>query len=461
VNVKTKRVVISDFSGGIKGDYAPRLLPLNYATNAYNFNTINGSLTDGVGLTLLKFLSGKTLTSIEPILSTYYFKYFENGYKDKLLLYCLDKCVYCYEINSGELTKIENLVFENSPKGLSYRLQDKDIFIFSSQEGTFVFDGITATKVESVPIVEDICIHNERLFAVQTGEKTRLYFSDDFNPFNFNQSNLEGGFIDLVDERGGINKLVSNLGYLYLFRTHGISRLSSYYAQENFSVSHVFSCVGNIYPKSVTPCESGILFLAGDGIYMISGYSVKKVLSNLDDFFIGVDNFDSKGMFFKGCFYLKCKLKINGKQENALVVYRLKDDFGYIAKNLNVKDFCAIMGEDFSAPAIVAGNGKEVYTFCQSSSVCGVPLTKVWETPFTDLGVIGRDKILKKIEVYTNSQVKIIVLTEKSKKVFLLKPHNNYAVENVSVRGNEFKFIIESCTVNCEITKPMLTFSYV
>ena len=311
MNIKTKRVMLSDFSGGLKGDIAPRLLPLNYALDTYNFNTFNGALTDGVGLKYLTFASKKVLQLESPAQAVYYFKNYNEGANDKILFYCQDKFVYCYDINSANLTKIEELFFENAPQGIWYRLQDKDIYIFSSKQETYVFDGEKVEKLENLPVIKDACIHNERLFAISGSEQSRLYFSDDFNPFNFNISNEEGGFIDFVDERGALNKLVSNSGYLYLFRTHGISRLSSFYAQENFSVSHIFSCVGKVYSGSVTSCESGILFLAGDGIYMLSGYSVKKILPNLDEFFTGVDNTDSKAVFIYGKFYLKCKMKIN------------------------------------------------------------------------------------------------------------------------------------------------------
>lgn len=462
MNIKTKRVELTDFSGGIKSDISQRLLPLKYATDCYNFNTFNGALTDGVGLKSLLFNSKKIIKLNSCALNVYYFRLYSNGFSDKLLLYCQDKYIYCYDINSSNIEKIENLYFEQAPKGVYYRMGSIDIFIFSTeQEGVFVFDGESAEKVDNMPSVKDICLHNERLFAVSNGESTRLYFSDDFNPFNFNISLEEGGYIDLVDQRGSINKLVSSLGYLYIFRTHGISRLTSFYAQENFSVNHIFSCVGSIYANSVTPCESGIMFLSADGIYLISGNSVKKVMSNLDNYFTGVDNTDSKGIYFKGKFYLKCKIRQSGKEQDVLVVYSIKDDYGYICKNLNIKDFCSIMGEEYSMPAIIANNGSSLYTFCDTATILNVPLTKVWESPFTDLGVIGKDKVLKKIELYTNSEVKIKVVTDKVQRSFLLKPKNNYAVENVSIKGLEFKFVFISTATKCEISKPTLTFSYV
>ena len=100
-------------------------------------------------------------------------------------------------------------------------------------------------------------------------------------------------------------------------------------------------------------------------------------------------------------------------------------------------------------------------TFCDNASVLGVPITKVWESPFSDLGIVGKDKVLKKIELYTKNQVQIKIITDKMQKTFLLTPKNNYAVENVCVRGRDFKFIISNSFVGCEISKPTLTFSYV
>jgi len=464
VKVTTKQVVLSDFSGGMSGITSQRLLPLRYANVSYNFNTCNGALTDGVGLDFLSFPATKKSVILDQcILGLYYFKRFVEGtYKDLILLYCQDKFIYKYDVSNNQLNRIEELFFETKPIGISYKFNQTDVFIFSTEkEGLFVFDGESALKVENVPVITSMCIHNERLFVTTNGEKTRLYFSDDFNPFNFNVSLDEGGYIDFQDQRGGLNKVVSNLGYLYIFRSYGISRLSSFYAQENFSVSHLFTCVGKIYPQSVTICDSGIIFLASDGLYMLTESSVKKILPNYDNFFYGVDNSDSKGEYFNGNFYLKCKMKFSQKVEDVLVVYSVNDNNGYVSKNLNIFDLCPILSEEFSCMSAIAGNCTQIFAFCNGASICTIPLTKVWETPITDLGIIGKDKVLKKIELYTKTDVTVKVETDKMKKTFLLKPKGTYAMEKVNVRGSEFKFII-SCNVSgSEIAKPTLTFSYV
>ncbi len=461
MRTKTKKVVLSDFSGGLSGNSASRLLPLNQAVDSYNFDFTNGALTDGVGLDFLTLPDKSTIQLDFSAEAIYYFKHYDNGYKDKLLLYAQDKCVYCCELTDKSVTKIEGLYFENKPLGLQYKYGERDTFIFSSlEEGTFVYDGNVCEKLENVPRITSMAIYNERLYVTTDGEKSRLYFSEDFNPFNFNVSLQEGGYIDLVDERGGLNKVVSSLGCLYIFRTYGISRLTSYYSQENFNVSHLFLSVGTIYPNSVTTCDSGMLFLTADGIYLLTNSTIKRVLKNLDGFFKGVDNFDSKAIYHGGKFYLKCKGKFNGNIEDVLVVYDLLKDRGYIAKNLKIKDLCCVAGEDFSTTAVICRNGKNVCSLSQKASILGVPITKVWQTPITDLGVIGKEKVLKKIELYTKNAIKIKIVTEKSQKTILMNPVNNYAEENLCIKGKTFYFVIICDSLNAEICKPTLTFCY-
>ena len=462
MRVNTKQIVLSNFSGGMNCNISSRVLPINYATLSYNFDYSNGALKDGVGLKSAKFPTKQTLNVEQGVEGVYYFKRYNSGYIDQLILYCKDKNMYSYDIyNGGELKKIENLTFATKPKGITYKYDDTDVYIFSTeQEGTFLYDGENAYKVDSLPPFSDMCIHNERLFVISSGDKTRLYFSDDFNPFNFNVALDQGGYIDFTDSRGGLNKIVSSMGYLYIFRSYGISRLSSFYAQENFSVYHIFSSFGKICSDSVTPCDRGIIFLA-EGLYMVKANGeIKRVLSEFDELFIGVENQGAKGLYYNGQFYLKCNINLKGQIQQALVVYDVNRNQGYISKNFSVLDFCSITGESFSLPVIVAGNGKTIYTFSKDASINNVPVTKVWETPFTDLN-ISKEKVLKRIEINSVNQLKFTVETNSSKKSFILNPTNGYASLNVAVRGREFRFVIENSMAGCEISNPVLTFSYV
>ncbi len=462
MTIKTKRVTLADFRGGMTGVLDDRLLPLSYARVAYNFNSQDGALKDGVGLSSLKFSNGRFCKVEETIEAVYYYKRYQGGYKDALLLYCSDKCVYYFEIfGEGEAVKLEGVSFQTKPVGAWYNYEGTDLYYLSTEsEGLFVLDGTTVKKAESVPMIRDMCIYNERLFITTGGDGTRLYYSDDFNPLNFSVSLEEGGFVDFQDGRGGLQKIISSLGYLYIFRSYGISRLTAYSDQTDFSVTHLFVSTGKIYPDSVTACSNGIIFLASDGLYRLTESGVSKILSDYDTFLNGCDNSDAKGLYFSGKFFLKCKMLIEGKSEEVVLVYDLSNDSSYICKNLKVKDFCSVLAENASMAIVVRNNGKEVCTFDNSGRILGQPLTKVWETPITDLGVSGRQKTVKKIEMSTSVEVKVTVCSNRERKTVRIKKGRGVSSENLSVRGEEFKFIFSTTSSGCEICAPTITFSY-
>ena len=459
MSVRTKKVTLTDFRGGMTGVLDDRLLPLSFARVSYNFNNQDGALKDGVGLSKLKFPNGKYFEGNEVIEAVYYYKKYHKGFKDALLLYCSDKRVYHYDIFEGTVTPLE-LTFETKPVGVGYNYEGNDIYFLSTEsEGLFVIDGTEVEKVQNLPTIKDMCIHNERLFITTAGSGTRLYFSDDFNPLNFSVSLEEGGYIDFQDGRGGLQKLVSSLGYLYIFRSYGISRLTAFANQTDFSVNHLFVSTGKIYPDSVSACANGILFLASDGLYKLTENGVSKILSSYDTFLNACDNSEAKGLYYNGKFYLKCKMLIDKKQEDMVLVYDLAKDSSYLCKNLKVKDFCAVQSENFSTAVVVRNNSKEICTFDNSGRILSQPLSKVWETPITDLGLSGRQKTVKRIEMYTSVEVKVTVCSDRETKTVRIKKGGTNGT-NLSVRGKEFKFIFSTTSSGCEICSPTITVSY-
>ena len=461
MSVKTRKVLLSDFRGGMSGVLADRLLPLSYASLSYNFDNSDGALKDGIGLSAITFPNGFKCQLSSPVKAVYYYKRYSSGVKDALLIYCQDKCVYAFGIfDKSGIVKIDGLEFEDIPVGVSYNFNGKDIFLFSTQnDGLYLLDGLSATKIDA-PLIKSMCIHNERLFITTGGDGTRLYYSDDFNPLNFSVTLTEGGYIDFQDGRGGLQKLVSSLGYLYIFRSYGISRLASYFDQTDFSVSHLFVSTGKIYPDSVTACSDGIIFLASDGLYKLTASGVGKIFSSYDAFLNGCDNSMAKGLYFSGKFFLNCKMLLNGKQESVVLVCDLTKNTSYLSKNLKVQDFCVITAENFCSSVVVQKNRNGLCTFDNLGNNCGQPLTKVWETPVSSLGVIGKEKTIKRIEVSTNVDLTVTIISEKETKKIRIKKGKGISGENLSARGKEFKFIFSTNSAKCQISSPQITFSY-
>ena len=112
-------------------------------------------------------------------------------------------------------------------------------------------------------------------------DEYRLYFSDDFDPANWQISLKEGGYISFDTQMGKVVKVVSFAGHVYLFFEHGVMRLTAYNLQTEFNLQKLYLSPGAIYPSTVAVCGDRILFAASDGIFVFDGVSIKKVMEEM------------------------------------------------------------------------------------------------------------------------------------------------------------------------------------
>ncbi len=461
--MKTKRKVITDFKG-MSGEVNERLLPSSYASVSYNFDCSDGTLKDGLGLKIMTFPDNFVckLPSSERAEKLCYFKRYdkeEEKYKDEILIFCRSGETYTYPFGEAEPKKID-FKFSSLPNGIKYKYDDKDILLLNSNGELYSYDGERIEKIEGAPEIKDMCIHNERLFVLSEGEGTTLYYSQDFNPFNFSYSLKEGGYIDFQDERGALQRVVSSMGYLYLFRSFGISRLTAFYDQSNFSVEHLFTSTGKIYSGSVTPCDDGIVFLAKEGFYKLTSSGVNKILSRYDAFLKEVDNSRAKGVYHDGSLFVNCKMKLAGLEEEVTVVYSVAENKTYIAKGLNATDLLSVKGESFSSVVVAVKNGDYLYGLSDKCVVTGTALKKLWKTPLTDFDLPSVDKYIMRIEVVVSGEITVLIESENKKEKIKLKGKDTLAGANVRIKGKEFAFSFISETAGCKIHKPVITFSY-
>lgn len=461
--MKTKRKVITDFKG-ISGEVNERLLPSSYASVSYNFDCSDGTLKDGLGLKILTFpdnFACKLPYGERPEKLCYFKRYDveEEKYKDEILVFCASGETYTYPFGEAEPKNL-NFSFSSLPKGIKYKYGDKDILLLSANGELYSYDGESIEKIEGAPEVKDMCIHNERLFVATEGEGTTLYYSEDFNPFNFSYSLKEGGYIDFQDERGALQRVVSSMGYLYLFRSFGISRLTAFYDQSNFSVEHLFTSTGKIYPDSVTPCDDGIIFLAKEGFYKLTSSGVTKILSRYDAFLKSADNSEAKGVYHDGSLFVNCKMKLGDSEEDVTVVYSVAENKTYIAKGLNSTDLISVKGETFSAVVVAVKFGEYLYGVSDKCAVDGRMLKKLWKTPLTDFDLPAIDKRITRVEAVVKGEVTVLIESENKKEKIKLKGKDTLAGANVRIKGKEFSFSFISDTAGCKIHKPVITFSY-
>ena len=199
-----------------------------YPRTMENFDPTDGTLVPGEGFDVLEEYVCPAGIMIRKC---YLFKNYDikNNPTHKVLIYCEDKYLYVCPFGGGTFTKLTATTFDSDPVGVPYNYNGRNVMIFSkSGGGICIFDGTKLTIVPDAPEITSMCIHFERLFVTTPGYRNTLWFSDDFNPTNWNVSLTEAGFIEMDDPGGDLIKVVSFGDYLYVFRSFGITRISAY-----------------------------------------------------------------------------------------------------------------------------------------------------------------------------------------------------------------------------------------
>lgn len=465
---KTAKVDLFDFSPGMSGDINGKIARENSCDVSFNYSFFSGALTDGVGVKRFEYsFNGET---IKPVLSQvtakrcYYYKRFceEDGRRDdRILLYCSDKNFYQVKLFERCLNfeKIDGLSFENPPSSVCYKFNGDDVIILSCQNEFKILNGESVTVVDGVPDITSMCMHNERLFVTTGGEQTSLWFSNDFNPTDWYVSLNNAGFIDFQDGRGRLLKVISFNNYVYVFRNYGISRISAFHDQSEFSVSNLFLASGRIYQNAIVDCGNLAVYLAEDGFYAFDGYSSSRILKKYDKYLKGIDNSGAVGKFYNGVIYISLKMKVDNREQKVLLCYNLSSGDSYIASGLKIEDIEILCGDDYSKMLVLPMNSNVLGEICDKSLCFSSSLKKLWKSHFTDFSIDKR-KSLAKISLYTKNDIEITVESDNCKKTIKVCGSGQKQTVKVGVTGRSFRISISSQCVLDEVSKVTLYFNY-
>lgn len=449
--------------GGFKtADYKhdESVLEFNKATSCYNFDTTSGALKDGYGIS--------AHAAVPAAARRYWvYRYYseEAGrYVDQYVYQNMSGLLRYYDSYQDKLRYVSSFAY--SPMtAINYRLNSEDVLLMSCEgRRLFTWDGKKLIEHADTPIISSMALHYERLFVTSREEPTKVFFSDDLDPTNWTASADAGGFIELLDERGELNKVVSFGSYLYIFRDHGISRVTAYADQNEFSVVNLFVSAGRIYPSSIATCGSVIMFLASDGLYMFDGYECARVLGNLDGLIAADDN--CACAFYNGKYYLSCKTDFGDgalvgceRDEhvtNGLLVFDTATREYVVSRGMDIRfmNACTYLGEDFLA-ACDGGKGGVI-------SRCGkrfeADLPKHWQSPTSDFSVPDKTKSVREIYIATSVDCTLTVsAVGKKAKTAYVKAGDRRVRFNAGAK--RLSLAIDTDGSDCDIKPPTLIYS--
>lgn len=487
-NVQYKKINYASFRNGINANYDERLLPIRYSKNTYNYSYVNGALTNGLGIQSVRFCYDATdkskthtlnfPTDLDVLGAWIYTRYNKNmkQYEDWCIYYCSDCYMYVgfMYINAPNTKKISGLYFKSMPNVINYNLNGNDVLLIGTkEEGLYVYDSrISPYKVENAPNILSMCVHYERLFVTVDGDKRSLYFSDDLDPTNWDYTLNAGGFIQMIDDRGALNKVVSFNDYLYVFREFGIARVSAYAKQEDFYVTQLFTSSGRIYKNSISVCGDCVMFLASDGLYSFNGSSTSKIGLNIDKMFESQDNDNCVSAFYNGSYYLACKLNFNDNEKigceegsysnNALIELNLSSGELNIMRGVDIKNIQAFNNLLENKLVVCYKNGDRVKIgeIVKNGKVEDTPLKKVWRSPITDFNYSNQEKIITELSVVNKSDITVVINYDGKSKKYLLKGKDSINTIKPNLKAYEFSIDFVCENDNCYISNPQVVVGY-
>ncbi len=472
-NVTGRRVLLSDFSGGLSMHREEHLLPMRFAAECYNFDTRDGALSGKTGFAKLYTHASnitKSYTTTGMNKAAFLFRRYDyeaEKQADIIVVQSATGYMYAYEtVRDG--SRALNLYFSEIPETACYRLNGEDVFLMSTErEGLYVWDGVNNPYlVEDAPAITSMCVHYERLFVTTGGDRSSVWFSDDFDVTNWNVSLDEGGFIQLADEGGPSNRVVSFADYVYVFRSNGIARLTAYAEQESFRVSRLYVGAGCIYPQSVAVCGDRILFMASDGLYAFDGWNAVRIAEGLDGLF-DVRYSKFYAAYQNGCYYLCCRLKRDNPagvtllDNNSIVRYHLESRSmliyrGTAFSHVSALNFAKESFVVFGLPKLTGCN--YLCTEGSDGTFAGTEVGKLWRTPDTDLNLPDRVKTVRYLFLYADGPVEVEISSERGSKTVSFTG-DGLERRPVNLRGRSFTFEFR-CAGDATISKPEIYYQY-
>ncbi len=459
----TKSSGTKAFSAGFKGavdSVTDQLqLPQTAARYGYNATCTTGALTETEGIEEFITESGKPL----PVTARRVW-YLETQTGGVYALYGKDGVLYSVNAETGEYSQTENAVFSAPPECVRYRLGDKDVLILSnSEDGLHIFDGETCRRIDGAPKISSMCVHYERLFGV-TGKDGILWFSDDLDPTNWNVSLEEAGYIELADDRGKLLKVLSFGDCLYVFRENGISRVSAYARQTDFTVTQMFTASGRIYADTVAITGDRVMFLAQDGLYVFTSSGASKVYTLLKET-ISEDNRFAAAAYCRGSYVLAFRAEFPDRKDrdggagrnNALFIADVQSGEYFIMRGMDVC-FVSALRNPSDSTVFCFRDYAETGTFGKRGLLFGESLFKCRRLPLTDLGQSYADKTILYAVLYTKYDIVFSVICDGVEKRYTVKGSPRARKVPLNVKGRLFSFGFETDSPLMEVSLPKIVY---
>ena len=451
-------------------------LGLTKSRYCVNYKATDGDLTQVYGTRSARLDLGATTFSIKKfdgiVVGAYKYEYSTGGvFDNRLLVYLSNGELYMFYVDKGTH---EPVLISNSVTMIygaySYRLDNEDVMIIATRTGYYILRDTELTLVENAPVVVDFCLHNERVFAIQQNEPYKIRFTGSMDPTLWDIDLNGGGYIEYTKNLGALKKVISFLGYLFVFREYGIERLSTYGAQPDYETVTVYSSSDRIYEKTVCVCGDKIVFLSEKGLHLFDGANVNKVSGVVEP-----EDFLSKGdkaiaTYYKGTYYLSIYVKRFDTEgfnlsfpfchaNNCLILLSLDSGQVSVMGDYDVADFCVYKSRGASTLLFILYHESQTANLNMCSlyeddcSRLGSVTYYHWRTGMTDFGYPEKDKILRDFTIEIEGSANLTLILD-DKKVVLGRLTNTKKTFRLMQPFTRFGYILNGYGANIQRISP-------
>jgi hypothetical protein len=465
-------------------------LPGDTARIAYNYNLSDGTLKTGLGMKravmydVSSDMEEYQLPSRDAeIMQLFIYKRFDEttGLPDDRVI-TRDANGYFYDASLYKNAAATRIVAPRTMgymDFLNYRFDGHDMLLLSLDSGLYMYDGsaTTPTIISDAPLVKSICLHSGRIYASLKGDSTAVWFSDTFDPFNWNVSLDEGGYIEFADGGGYVRRVVQFNDSVYIFRDYSVERLIAYGEQREFSVSNVCVLPSKIIPDTVAHCGDFLTFMLRDGLYTFDGANMKKIFAYVTDM-IDKDGGLMRACFHRNKYYLTAKADFqDGKDimietvtttayKNALFEFDLRRAVVNIMRGVCINDVAAVNVVTTDKVFVAARHMPDgiykgyIFELNYGGNAYGVDMPMFWESAYNAAASPGVRKLLRSVSFLTKYNTRLVVNADGKKYRYEVKGRDAPSTVNVRKACKMFSIAFES-EGEAEIKDVVLELDYV
>lgn len=436
---------------------------ISYAKNCNGFVFCDGSLKSDIGFDMADFpypAPEDGRHAIKPFTEgggkeviDYMFLYkrtkSDGTYDDRLVVVSDRDIIYQQPLFAeGDFECVYNVTLNGEASSVNFNQDGSDVILLSGDVSYLIMlDDVTAKFNPDSPCFSSLTFHYERVFGTTMEERNRVWFSDDFNPLNWNVSADEGGYIDFLDDWGDLLKVISFMDYVFVFKEDAIMRITAYADQTQFSVAKVAVGVGRILKNSIVLAGESIYFLTTKGLYSFDGYSIREI----DDSLPRVTDYASlTACVLDGKYYyaFRADESVPYGDNNAVGIYDLEKKSLAVINDICVKIFLSVSSHHASEVFALIGN--DILKVTDSGAYKELPLPKRWKSIDTTFDSTNR-KVIKAINVFTSHDIVFKVIADGKTYSFKIAGKNAYQRIRIEKSGYILSFEIECDSAEAEI----------